>query len=253
MARPKNPAAEKPPQSQEKRSSGDIGAHVDTRAFTTRILDRVPPWAMGIIGSLFALALVLKIIGIDFANPINTVTDAYAQAVEAQAQGIKDFDEATKRFEQVVGVQADQVQQLSVEFSRLLDRQDETAKKFASQVTSLDEVISGLNGRLEQVETDLADTRIEVSKAADNLFKARAALTEVSGGQRRQQDALELVDSRIDALEALSGRVDDLERAVGDLKAALEARITTLERGHGTDERLKELEAVAHPPGRRQR
>jgi hypothetical protein len=67
----------------------------------SKLVKAVPSWALGAIGTLLTLALVLKIVGIDFAQPINGVTMAYVEAIERQSAGMEKFDTAVIRIEAV--------------------------------------------------------------------------------------------------------------------------------------------------------
>lgn len=73
----------------------------DETSFVLKLLDAVPNGALGAIGTLLALALVMKIIGIDLAGPINEITEAYTIAITQQAEGMESINAATGRMEAV--------------------------------------------------------------------------------------------------------------------------------------------------------
>ncbi len=62
-----------------------LNDNYNERNFINKLVDAVPNWAIGSIGTLLTLALVLKIVGIDFANPINSYTQAQVEIIKQQA------------------------------------------------------------------------------------------------------------------------------------------------------------------------
>lgn len=83
------------------------------KSFFFTLLEQLPDTAKTIIVTLLTLGIVLMLLGIDFANPINKATDAYAEAIRLQSQNVEQFHEAVDRFEAIVEVQQKSLNQLA--------------------------------------------------------------------------------------------------------------------------------------------
>lgn len=71
----------------------DPTANPNEVGFVNKLVSAVPSWALGMIGTLLTLALVLKIIGIDFSGPVNELTTAYVEVIKMDAQEVKRGEE----------------------------------------------------------------------------------------------------------------------------------------------------------------
>ena len=116
----------------------------DAPSFINRLLDQTPNWSLGAIGSLLALALTLKILGIDFAGPINQVTAAYTAAIERQAAGMLKFDEATTRMETLIAKQQASIDATNTAMGAIMERLKEAE-------TSIDGVLEGVGDIQERI------------------------------------------------------------------------------------------------------
>ncbi len=70
--------------------------------FVDKLIEALPSWSLGSLATLLALAIVFKIIGVDFARPINGITEAYVDAIERQSQGMAKFDDSVQRMESLI-------------------------------------------------------------------------------------------------------------------------------------------------------
>ena len=109
--------------------------------FSDRLFESVPPWALGAIGTLFAFAIVLKIVGIDFAGPINGITEAYTDAISQQAKGMETINSATNRMEAVSEQLSKSVDDTQIALGQLkeaLEKQTEISRDHEARISFLE-------------------------------------------------------------------------------------------------------------------
>ena len=124
--------------------------HTDSLLKT--LLSSVPGWALGCIGTLFALAIVLKIVGIDFAKPINVMTDAYSNAIAAQQEGVRHFDQASKQMQYALSETRKSLDSMREDISVALDRQAGELNRLNAAVSSMRESMVGIESRVLTLE-----------------------------------------------------------------------------------------------------
>ena len=123
------------------------------KGFLEKLLDHVPPVALGSIGTLFAFALVLKVLGIDFAGPINGISEAYTSAIRAQTEGLEKFSQATDRMESIIDSQRLSINELNANVNKSLAQQGEAIKQVQSSIDSLNDLVQQNIARIAQLES----------------------------------------------------------------------------------------------------
>lgn len=103
-----------------------------------KLIDQTPNWALGVMGSFFMMAATFKIVGIDFAGPINQITAAYTSAIERQAAGMLKFDEATARMEAMLNRQQASIDSTNAALGALQTTIDSITETVSDTVETLD-------------------------------------------------------------------------------------------------------------------
>lgn len=110
-------------------------------SFLLKLIDAVPNAALGAIGTLLALAIVMKIIGIDLAGPINDITTAYTVAIKQQAEGMESIKTATLRMETVAAQLSHSVSETQEALGALkeaMSRQNEIIRDHETRIEVLE-------------------------------------------------------------------------------------------------------------------
>ena len=87
-------------------------------SFVFALLDKLPPWSYGAIVTLLAFGIVLKVLGIDFAKPLNAYSEIQIESVRMQNENIKTFNDAVGKFEAIVTAQSETITALSLEVGK---------------------------------------------------------------------------------------------------------------------------------------
>ena len=122
------------------------------QGFVMKLVDAVPKWSLGMIGTLLTLALVLKIIGIDFSGPVNELTTAYVEVIKMEAQEVKRGEEFRQ---QVLTIMAEQREFMAVEMGSLRLAISADTQAIAGLEDAVDDIrrdLIRMDLRLEQVE-----------------------------------------------------------------------------------------------------
>lgn len=133
-------------------SEGTNGLTFNQQGLIDKLISAVPSWAIGCIGTILALALVLRIIGIDFAGPINSVSEAYTSAIIAQQQGMEAFSDATKRLDSLIQEEKRSRDEMNRRVERTFVELEGEIASFRVMVSEFDDVHLIFEDRLERLE-----------------------------------------------------------------------------------------------------
>lgn len=106
------------------------------------LLDKLPSWSYGSVVTLLVFGLVLKALGIDFANPINKFSDAYVESIRMQNENVDKFNEAVGKFEAIIIQQSNTISQLAIEVgknSRRIEQVEMKYDDFGNRIYSLED------------------------------------------------------------------------------------------------------------------
>lgn len=130
----------------------DPTVNPNERTFVGNLVSAVPSWAMGMIGTLLTLALVLKIIGIDFSGPVNELTGAYVEVIQMDAQEVKRGEEFRL---QVLAMMTEQREIITAgvnELTRTVTSNSSALDALAESVANLNRGNAVLDARITALE-----------------------------------------------------------------------------------------------------
>jgi hypothetical protein len=133
--------------------------------FIAKIADKAHPSLVSFGGGMIILTVCLKFMGVDIGQPIQTVTDAYAQAIAAQADGMLKFSEATQRMEALINEQRKSVDEANVRMSEALTVQGQTNEKITVAIEKIGESIVALETRVTALEKNTHASGVSGHKA----------------------------------------------------------------------------------------
>ena len=87
-------------------------------SFVFALLDKLPSWSYGAIVTILAFGIVLKVLGIDFAGPLNAYSEIQIESVRMQNENIKSFNEAVGKFEAVINAQSEIIAVQAIEIGK---------------------------------------------------------------------------------------------------------------------------------------
>ena len=122
------------------------------QGFIAKLVSAVPPWALGSIGTLLTLALVLKIIGIDFSGPINELTSAYVEVIKLDAQEVERGEEFRVMMTAMMQEQRDFMASQMGELQSAIAEDAKAIAGLEDAMTDIRRDLIRMDLRLEQVE-----------------------------------------------------------------------------------------------------
>lgn len=133
----------------------------EEQSFVKMLVSKVPNWTLGIIGSLLTFALVCKIIGIDFAGPINELTSAYVEVQKMESADVKRNEEFRNSMVLKMDEQRDMLASTTSNIERgmmansvAIQSMEDSLSSFGNSLVLFDSRLQSYEDRLKRVEVD---------------------------------------------------------------------------------------------------
>jgi hypothetical protein len=121
-------------------------------SFPALLIKNIPSWTLSVCATMFAVVVSFKLLGVDLGQPMQTVTDAYASAISAQARGMLAFDEATKRFEVIMAEQRTTIEGIRKDVTISIEENAKATADLGLAIRDVRDIVNKLDARISALE-----------------------------------------------------------------------------------------------------